>query len=272
MPPASPEKTEDRPPLCGILVLDKPAGISSMRAVAVVRRRAGKTKTGHAGTLDPLATGVLVLALGRATKIIDRLMDTDKRYRTEIDLSAFTDTDDMEGDREVIAIETPPDEAQLRNALPAFVGEIMQRPPAFSAVKIGGRRAYKLARAGQPVEIPPRRVIVYGIDLIRYEWPIVDLAIHCAKGFYVRRLARDLGLALGTGGHCRSIRRTAVGPFVIDKAISLEAVPDPLDQGHLISVDDALEMVRGTSRQETEALQPVQDADELDSSDDSVDA
>jgi tRNA pseudouridine55 synthase len=214
-----------------------------MAAVATVRRRAGGARTGHAGTLDPLATGVLVLALGRATKVIDRLMATDKRYRTTIDLSAFSPTDDLEGELEPVPVARPPSAGEVRAALDRFTGEIEQQPPAFSAVKVDGRRAYKLARRGEPVSIPARRVRIHTISLVRYEWPILELDVHCAKGVYIRRLARDLGTALGTGGHCTAIRRTAVGPFTIDMATPLEQVPEPLAADHLIDVEAALRMI-----------------------------
>lgn len=245
MPQSESQHHETTPTLAGFLILDKPPGMSSMQAVATVRRRAGGFKTGHAGTLDPLATGVLVLGLGKATKHLQALMDTDKRYHTIIDLSAFTTTDDLEGEREEIAPPRGfPDEAALDTALKNFRGDIMQSPPAFSAVKIGGRRAYKMARKGQSVEVPPRQVCVHGLEILQYEWPRVEIAIHCTKGFYVRSLARDLGIALGTGGHCVSIRRTAVGPFVIEDAIKLEDVPQPLGQTDLLAIDRGLELVR----------------------------
>lgn len=227
----------------GILVLDKPRGISSMTAVAVVRRRAGGVKTGHAGTLDPRASGVLVLALGKATRSIDRLMATDKRYVTSIDLSAFTATDDDEAPREEVVVDQPPDERKIRSALEAFTGEVMQRPPAYSAMKIAGQRAYKLARAGKAPEMQARPVRVHSIRLLRLDWPLVELAIHCGKGFYVRSLARDLGVALGTGGHCVAIRRAAVGPFTIENATPLDDLADSIDQAALIPIDHALEMV-----------------------------
>jgi tRNA pseudouridine55 synthase len=214
-----------------------------MRAVAIVRRRAGGVRTGHAGTLDPLATGVLVLALGRATKIIDRLMGTDKRYETRIDLSAFTETDDLEGERREVDVPEPPDETAVRAAVASFRGTFAQRPPAFSAIKVGGRRAYKMARKGDAPEIAERPVTVHEIELVRYAWPFADVTIHCAKGFYVRSLARALGERLGTGGHCASIRRTAVGPFTLAMATPLDDVPEPLTAAHLISADEAVAMV-----------------------------
>ncbi|MCA9289750.1 MAG: tRNA pseudouridine(55) synthase TruB [Phycisphaerales bacterium] len=232
-----------RPSTVGILILDKPVGRTSMQAVATVRRRAGGVRTGHAGTLDPLATGVLVIALGRATKSIDRLMATDKRYRTEIDLSAFTTTDDREGERTEVDVVTPPSREAVEAALARFVGPIMQAPPTFSAVKIGGRRAYQLARRGRPADIPARPVTIHALRLDAYDYPRLEISIHCGKGVYVRSLARNLGEALGTGGHCAWIRRTAVGPFTVDEAMTLDAVPDPLEEAMLISIDDAMARV-----------------------------
>lgn len=243
--PTNPNGHSPTPSLSGILVLDKPLRMTSMTAVSIVRRSGGGIKTGHAGTLDPLASGVLVIAMGAATKFIDQLMNTDKRYESTIDLSAFTTTDDLEGERSEIETASPPNEVQVRDALKNFVGTIMQQPPAFSAVKIDGKRSYKLARQGNAVQAAARQVIVHGLELVRYAWPIVELRIHCAKGFYVRSLARDLGGALGTGGHCTAIRRTAVGPFTLAMARRIDDVPSPLQQADLISIDGALRMIDG---------------------------
>jgi tRNA pseudouridine55 synthase len=228
--------------LTGILVLDKDLGMSSMRAVDIVRRRAGRAKAGHAGTLDPLATGVLVIAFGRATKAIDLLMATEKRYETDVDLSAFTSTDDREGERREIAVTSPPSREAVEAALLTFRGPIQQRPPAFSAVHVAGKRAYQLARNDAPPELPPREVMVHEIALVDYAWPIARVAIRSGKGFYVRSLARDLGLALGTGGHCATLRRTAVGPFTTAMAHRLEALPERIDESHVIPLETALAM------------------------------
>lgn len=224
----------------GILVVDKPSGMTSMDVVAVVRRRAGGIKTGHAGTLDPLATGVLVLALGKATKVLSRLMATDKEYETEIALDATTETLDAETTPVPVQIAAPPDEAVVRATLGNFAGTFDQRPPAYSAVKVRGRRAYKLARGGQVEALPPRSVTVKELELLAHAWPNVRLRIRCEKGFYVRSLARDLGEALGTGGYCVSIRRTVVGPFTLAEAVLLDAIEDPMPLTRLLPTEDAL--------------------------------
>jgi tRNA pseudouridine55 synthase len=228
------------PAICGVLVVDKPSGFTSMDAVAVVRGKAGGVKVGHAGTLDPLATGVLVVALGAATRKLARVMATDKRYRTVVDLGAFTSTDDLEGDRVEVEVAVPPSVQDVRAALSGFEGEIQQRPPPHSAVKVGGRRAYALSRRGREPDLPPRTVTAHGVDLVGYEWPLAEIDVRCGKGFYVRSLARDLGRALGTGGHCRSLRRTAVGPFTESESVPLGDVPEPLEQAHLIPLETAL--------------------------------
>lgn len=214
-----------------------------MKAVAEVRRRAGGARTGHAGTLDPLATGVLVIAIGAATRSIERLMDTEKGYRTTVDLSAFTTTDDREGAREEVPVGRAPSRDDVDAALRRFIGPIQQRPPNFSAMKIAGRRAYRLARAGREVELAPRPVMVHDLRCLRYEWPEVELEIRSGKGFYVRSLARDLGRALGTGGHCATLRRTAVGPFEESMARRVDELPARLDQHDLIALDAALAMI-----------------------------
>jgi len=231
-------------PTCGILAIDKPTGMTSMDVVAIVRGKAGGTKTGHAGTLDPLATGVLVLALGKATRQLKWFTATDKRYVTEIDLSCFTTTDDAEGDR--IAVEplpAPPTESEISQTIETFVGSIMQRPPAHSAVKIGGRRAYELARRGIDVEIEHREVVVHTIELTRYRWPLLELDIRCGKGTYIRSLARDIGRALGTGGYCHTLRRTAVGPFTLAHCRRLEELPETLTAEDLMELAEALAML-----------------------------
>ncbi|MSR29124.1 MAG: tRNA pseudouridine(55) synthase TruB [Phycisphaerales bacterium] len=229
--------------LAGILLIDKPEGPTSMRAVERVRRAAGGVRCGHAGTLDPLATGLLVIALGPFTRMLESLMGGAKRYETVIDLTAFTTTDDREGEPTRVHPPRPPTEAEIERALEAFRGSIMQAPPAFSAVKIGGRRAYDLARRNlarpeqEPAPAPaPRGAFVHELLMRDYRWPLLALDIHCAKGFYVRSLARDLGRALRTGGHCRTIRRTFSAPFSIADAIPLDSLPGSITQSSLIQL------------------------------------
>ncbi len=238
--------------LDGILLVDKPEGPTSMRAVERVRRAAAGIRCGHAGTLDPLATGLLVIALGRFTKMIATLMGGDKRYETVIDLSAFTTTDDREGEATPVQCASPPTSARLDEALAQFRGSILQAPPAFSAVKIAGKRSYDLARhalrdqrengaesaAATPAPLP-RPAFVHTIEVREYRYPLVALDIQCAKGFYVRSLARDLGRALSTGGHCRLIRRTFSAPFSVNNAIKLDELPPQLTRAHLTRLPGA---------------------------------
>lgn len=233
----------------GFLVVDKPVGPSSMKAVAAVRRRVAawvrptglepkrKIRVGHAGTLDPLASGVLVMGVGAATRRLEAVMAGAKQYRTEVDLSAFTPTDDAEGEREPVDVAAPPPKSAVRDAVAGFEGTIDQRPPAFSAVKVGGRRAYAVARGGGAPEIASRPVDVHAIELIQYEWPVATVEIRSGKGFYVRSFARDLGIRLGTGGTCLSIRRTAVEPFMIDESIALDDLPEQLGPSALIPLE-----------------------------------
>lgn len=219
----------------GVIVLDKPRGPTSMSMVNMIRRKCHKTKTGHAGTLDPLATGVLVLGIGKMTKQLGNLMATDKGYETVIDLSGVTAGHDEESEPELVNVASIPTESQIIEGVATFKGEIAQAPPMHSAVKVGGQRAYKVARTGENVELKPRQVMVHDINVIHYEWPTVTIQIKCAKGFYVRSLARDLGEVLGTGGYCKSIRRTAVGPFTLEMAWQLEDLPEFLTEEDLLT-------------------------------------
>ncbi|MCP4836954.1 MAG: tRNA pseudouridine(55) synthase TruB [Phycisphaera sp.] len=231
----------------GVIVLDKPSGMSSMTAVSIIRRKAG-LKAGHAGTLDPLATGVLVIGLGKATKSLERFMKTRKGYRTEIDLSAFTATDDREAEFEPVEISNPPTaEAITAMLTERFRGEFMQVPPDFSAKKVNGKRAYATARQGESPKLEPRLVTVHDIELEKFEWPIATIRIESEKGFYVRSLARELGEAMGTGGHCASIRRIAVGPFTIDQAVGPDDFPEEIPDDQFIPLAEALRMLEPDS-------------------------
>ena len=203
--------------LSGLVIVDKPGGITSHDVVARVRRLAGTRKVGHAGTLDPMATGILVLGIGRSTRLLGHLMLSDKTYHATIRLGVSTTTDDADGeiveshDASVVTHE------QIRRGLAAMVGEIDQVPSTVSAIKVGGRRAHDLVRAGEEVDLKSRRVTVHSIevDAIRYERRTVDVdvRVRCASGTYIRAIARDLGAVLGVGGHLVRLRRTAVGPF-----------------------------------------------------------
>ncbi len=203
----------------GILNLNKPAGWTSRDAVNKVQPLVGrKTKIGHAGTLDPLARGVLVVPVGPATRLIEYVQQMPKTYRAEFCLGCTSDTEDSDGT--VVELESPrvPEEDDIRNALPRFVGKILQRPPAYSALKVAGRRAYALARKGQAVELSPREVVVYRLELDDYAYPRLGLTIECGSGTYVRSLGRDLAESLGTGAVMTSLERTAIGPFRIEEA------------------------------------------------------
>ena len=222
----------------GLLVVDKPAGLTSHGVVARVRRLAGTRKVGHAGTLDPMATGVLVVGLGRATRLLGHLALTDKAYEATIRLGITTSTDDAEG--KVLATAPPGavaalTDAALADAAAAFTGEIAQVPATVSAIKVDGRRAYARVRAGEDVVLAPRPVMVseFEITAVRRELaldagPVIDLdvRVECSTGTYVRALARDLGAALGVGGHLSALRRTRVGPYTLAEARNLTELED----------------------------------------------
>jgi tRNA pseudouridine55 synthase len=232
-----------KPELNGVIVIDKPRGPTSMSMVNLVRRKCHKRKTGHAGTLDPLATGVLVLGVGTMTKKLGQLMNTDKRYTTTIDLSATTVGHDAETERVEVEVNNIPTQEEVSTAVSTFTGEIMQAPPIFSAVKVDGQRAYAVARKGIDIKLEPRKVTVHSIELLNYEWPLVTIDLACAKGFYVRSLARDLGKKLGIGGYCTEIRRTEVGKFTLEISKQLESLPEFLTQAELISPDQVSAML-----------------------------
>jgi len=207
----------------GWIVLNKPYDMTSTQAVGKVRWLLGAKKAGHAGTLDPLATGVLPIALGEATKTVPIVQDGTKVYRFTIKWGEETTTDDAEG--EVVASsDLRPDEAAIRDALPQFTGEIMQTPPAFSAIKVDGERAYDLARAGETVVLEPRPVFIETLSLIGHAGETSELEMTCEKGTYVRALARDLARALGTRGHVVALHRSQVGPFADVIAVSIEDI------------------------------------------------
>ncbi|HJQ50705.1 MAG TPA: tRNA pseudouridine(55) synthase TruB [Gaiellaceae bacterium] len=214
----------------GVALVDKPSGPSSFAIVAQIRRVTG-ARTGHAGTLDPFATGLLLLLSGRATKLAPALVGLDKRYLTEIDLTARTSTGDPEGD--VVERHEPPTEDELERSLDRLRGEIELPVPAASAVKIGGERAYKLARQGVEVEMPVRRSTVHELEVVAYTAETVTLDLRVSSGTYVR------SLAIALGGHCVSLRRTEVGPFSVEDAVA----PEAFRPERLLPEDEVLERV-----------------------------
>jgi tRNA pseudouridine55 synthase len=205
----------------GWVVLDKPVGMTSTFAVSRIKRVFNAKKAGHAGTLDPLASGILPIALGEATKTVPFVQDGEKAYRFTVRWGVQTTTDDTEGEA-VAQSDTRPDLEIVRRALPCFVGTILQKPPAFSAIKINGERAYDRARDGEAVDLPARPVTIHGLELI--SMPSADeivLEARCSKGTYVRAIARDLGVMLGCFAHVTALRRTRVGPFIEPDAVGL---------------------------------------------------
>ena len=213
-----------------IIFVDKPSGMSSFGAVARVRRilseRMGhKVKVGHTGTLDPFATGLLILLAGKATKKAPELTKLDKEYEATIRLGAKSSTGDPEGEITITDDGINISRAQIEKTLVQFVGEIEQRPPIFSAIKVNGRRAYKLARAGKEVEIPTRKVQIYSIDIIDYAPPFLKIRTHVGSGTYIRTLAEDIGKALGCDAYTTELRRTKIADYDINK-LPLFEVPE----------------------------------------------
>jgi tRNA pseudouridine55 synthase len=212
-----------------VIFVDKPAGMTSFGAVARVRRilsqREGhKVKVGHTGTLDPFATGLLILLAGKATKRAPELTKKDKVYEATIRLGEISTTGDPEGEITKTG-KAVPDREKIETTLKQFVGEIQQTPPAFSAIKVNGQRAYKLARAGKEVDIPSRTVTIYSLDIIDYSTPELKIRTHVSSGTYIRTLAEDIGKALGCGAYCSELRRTQIADYKIDE-LPLFELPD----------------------------------------------
>lgn len=210
----------------GLVVVDKAGGMTSHDVVARVRRLAGTRKVGHAGTLDPMATGVLVLGVNRATRLLGQLMLTEKSYDATLRLGVSTTTDDAEGEVLATAPVEGLDEAAVREVLGGFVGEIDQVPTAVSAIKVDGKRAYQRVREGEQVALEPRRVTIHELVVHEVAGADVRLSVRCSSGTYIRAIARDAGAALGVGGHLTALRRTAVGEFGLDRARTLEQLAD----------------------------------------------
>ncbi|MEE8189007.1 MAG: tRNA pseudouridine(55) synthase TruB [Kiloniellales bacterium] len=241
----------------GWIVVDKPSGLTSTQVVGRVRRILNAQKIGHGGTLDPLATGLLPLALGEATKTVSYVLGGAKSYRFTLRWGQATATDDSEGQVTAVS-DHRPDEAEIRAVLPRFQGWIEQVPPNFSAIKVAGRRAYERARAKEDFALEARQVEIHRLDLVALEGP--DHAIFeadCGKGTYMRALARDLGTVLGTCAHVVALRRTAAGPFVEEDAISLESLEalghSAAASGALLPIETALDDIPALALSETEA-------------------
>lgn len=240
-------KRNNRRAVNGLLLLDKPSGMSSNEALQQVKRLFNAQKAGHTGSLDPLATGMLPICLGEATKISGFLLDADKRYRMTCKLGIKTATGDAEGE---VLVQRPVPEleaAALEQVLSRFRGEIQQIPPMYSALKHQGERLYKLARQGQEVERAPRTVVIHELTVLRLEGDEIDLEVACSKGTYVRALAEDLGEALGCGAHVSALRRLAVGPYRDPEAmVTLDELRHWATDGfaaldeHLLAVESAL--------------------------------
>ncbi|HVJ55113.1 MAG TPA: tRNA pseudouridine(55) synthase TruB [Aliidongia sp.] len=245
-------------PVHGWIAFDKPVGMTSTQAVALIRRTADAEKAGHGGTLDPLASGMLPIALGEATKTVQWAMAGAKRYRMTVRWGEATATDDAEGDVTERS-DHRPTESQIRSALPAFTGEIMQVPSTYSAILIDGKRAYDLARAGETVTLAARPIRIDAFELVACEdadHAVFEVA--CGKGAYMRSLGRDLAKALGTVGHLRALRRLSVGKFQVENAISLDMLTE-FDHSrrlseHLLPVETALDDIPALALTEAEAI------------------
>lgn len=231
----------------GFVLVDKAAGMTSHDVVAQARKKFGTKRIGHAGTLDPMATGVLVLGVGHATKLLQYIVDGKKSYEATIKLGVATRTDDREGDVISTADASAVTEEQIRTGLQQYVGTIMQRPSSVSAIKIDGKRAYDRVRDGEEVEIPAREVTIESIALLDIRGCEVDITVICSAGTYIRAIARDLGEALGVGGHLTSLHRTFVSPFSISECHDLESAA-------LISTAEAVARIMPTRSLSNEEL------------------
>jgi tRNA pseudouridine55 synthase len=228
-------------PLFGLLNVNKPSGVTSRRVVDKVKRLIKPSKVGHAGTLDPLASGVLVLGVGQATRLVEYVQRMPKRYRATFLLGVTSTTEDVEGDMTPLVDPPRPTREQLECAAAKWTGQIQQRPPAFSAIKVAGRRAYARARAGETVELTPRTIHVHRLEIVAFEYPELKLEIACGSGTYVRSLGRDLAHSVGTGAVMSGLERTAIGRFSIDDALSPDQLTRETLDGHLLPATAAVE-------------------------------
>lgn len=241
----------------GWLVLDKPLGLTSTQALGKARRILGGKKAGHGGTLDPLATGILPLAFGEATKVVPYIMDGEKEYEFTIRWGEQRTTDDAEGES-IKESDIRPNEKAILDVLPSFIGEINQIPPIFSAIKMGGKRAYDMARAGEMPEMKSRQIVIHELELIELiDENHASFRVSCGKGTYVRSLARDIAEAVGTCGYVSALRRTKVGPFTLKNAFSLDKLEDLAHKeaahGALLAIGSALDDIPGLNLTADEA-------------------
>jgi tRNA pseudouridine55 synthase len=243
----------------GLLNIDKPAGLTSRDVVNRVQRLVKPHKVGHAGTLDPLATGVLVVAIGPATRLVEYVQRMPKTYHATFLLGRTSDTEDVQGT--IVEMPDPPfpKRGDIEASIPQFLGTIEQRPPAYSALKVSGQRAYAVARRGETVDLAPRPVEVYSIEIARYDYPELELVARCGSGTYIRSLGRDLAESLGSGAVMSALRRLAIGPFTIETAIACDNLsvqeihaqlrPPLLAMGEMpcisLSADEVARIVRG---------------------------
>ncbi|MFA5072392.1 MAG: tRNA pseudouridine(55) synthase TruB [Nitrospirota bacterium] len=242
----------------GVLVLHKPSGITSHDAVLRVRRMIGYDRIGHTGTLDPLATGVLVLCIGKATRIASYLEAGEKEYHAILRLGVTTDTLDAEGNILETKSYIPPDDNHIKGVFKSFLGTIHQQPPAYSAIKIAGVRSYKLAREGKAVSLSPRAVTIHALEVTAYNDPFIHFTVRCSKGVYIRSLCADIGTALGMGAHLTRLIRTRSGHFSLEKALTFEMLAElwakKQIQEALISLDDSLQEFPAISVEPAESV------------------
>lgn len=238
------DKDQIKNVVSGVLVIDKPIGLTSHDVVQIIRRGTGIRRAGHTGTLDPRASGVLVVLIGPAVRLSEYVSASDKRYQATIRLGKTTDTFDSEGVVMNSSVVGDITEDQFHEILQNFVGEIEQVPPPYSAVKVKGRKAYEMARKGEEVKLEPRMIQVYSLDVLEWALPEIVIDVYCSSGTYVRSLANDLGTALGTGAHLIGLRRTKSGRFTLRDAVLLRRLKEAFDAGDwykfLIPAADAL--------------------------------
>lgn len=236
----------------GFLNIDKPEGISSRRAINRVKWLAKPAKVGHAGTLDPIATGVLVIGVGHATRLVEYVQRMPKRYVGTFLLGRRSASDDIESEVEELLAPPIPTRAELDEAATRFLGTIDQRPPIFSALKFEGKRAYELARRGKPVELAPRPITIHGLEIVEYEYPTLKIDLRCSGGTYVRAVGRDLAESLGTAAVMSALVRTAVGNFTIERALQLEELNEQTLLERLVPPAEGLTGMQRVSLDENE--------------------